>query len=41
MLFTQRFYNQSSFDEGFRCDDLELTRLYYMLTSFRIVDPNG
>ena len=27
MLSTQRFFNQNSFDEEFRCDNLELARL--------------
>ena len=27
MLSTQRFFNQNSFDEGFRCDNQELARL--------------
>ena len=30
MLSTQRFFNQNSFDEGFRCDNLELARLSYV-----------
>ena len=30
MLFTQRFFNLSSFDEGFPCDNLELVRLSYV-----------
>ena len=29
MLSTQRFLNQNSFDEEFRCDNLELARLSY------------
>ena len=27
MLSTQRFFNQKSFDKGFRCDNVELARL--------------
>ena len=30
MLYTQGFFNQNSFDEGFRCDNLELARLSYV-----------
>ena len=30
MLSTQRFFNQNSFDEEFRCDNLELARLSYV-----------
>ena len=30
MLSTQRFFNQNSFDEEFRFDDLELARLSYV-----------
>ena len=30
MLSTQSFSNQNSFDEGFRCDNLELARLWYV-----------
>ena len=30
MISTQRFFNQNSFDEGFRCDNLELARLSYV-----------
>ena len=30
MLSTQRFLNENSFDEEFRCDNLELARLSYV-----------
>ena len=30
MLSTQRFFNQNSSDEGFPCDNLELSRLPYV-----------
>ena len=30
MLHTQGFFNENSFDEGFRCDNLELARLSYV-----------
>ena len=30
MLSTQRFFNQNSFDEKFRYDNLELARLSYV-----------
>ena len=30
MLYTQGFFNQNSFDKGFRCDNLELGRLSYV-----------
>ena len=30
MLYTQEFFNQNNFDEGFRCDNLELERLSYV-----------
>ena len=30
MLTTQRFFNQNSFDEEFRCDNLELATLSYV-----------
>ena len=30
MLSTQRFFNKNSFDEEFRCDNLELARLSYL-----------
>ena len=30
MISTQRFFNQNSFDEGFRHDNLELARLLYV-----------
>ena len=30
MLSTQIFFNQNSFDEEFRCDNLELARLLYV-----------
>ena len=30
MLTTQRYFNQNSFDEEFRCDNLELARSPYV-----------
>ena len=30
MLSTQNFFNQNSFGEEFRCDNLELVRLSYV-----------
>ena len=30
MLSTQIFFNQNSFDEEFRCDNLELARLLHV-----------
>ena len=30
MLSTQRFFNQNSFDQEFRCDNLELARVLYV-----------
>ena len=30
MLSTQKFFNQNSFGEEFRCDNLELARLSYV-----------
>ena len=29
MFATQRFFNENSFDEEFRCDNLELARVSY------------
>ena len=30
MLATQRFFNENSFDEELRCDNLELARVSYV-----------
>ena len=40
MLSTQKNFNQNSFDEGFRCDNLELARLSYV-DIFQDNQPQG